>query len=139
MLKSWYAFFFQLPGLPERMVSAGHWKLLIKALPAHLSEGALARYREAWGQPGAITGMINWYRATFRKTSSTTRAIKIQVPTLLLWGNQDPHLSYEMAPLSFDLCEKGQLVSFEDATHWVLQNKSGAMSQHLIRHFSEKN
>jgi len=38
MLKSWYAFFFQLPGIPERIVKAGNWKFMTSAMPDHFSE-----------------------------------------------------------------------------------------------------
>ena len=138
MLKSWYAFFFQLPRLPEWAVRANNWQFLISAMPDDFSDEERDRYRKAWGQPGAMTGMINWYRATFRKMGKSTASPKIQTPTLVLWGQQDPHLSYEMAPLSVDLCEDGRLVTFEDATHWVLHDKSEEVSQYLVEHFSTK-
>ncbi len=64
MVKSWYALFFQLPGIPEIFVRAGNWKFMTSAMPSSFSDATLNRYREAWDQPGAITAMINWYRAT---------------------------------------------------------------------------
>ncbi|MCP4285319.1 MAG: alpha/beta hydrolase, partial [Gammaproteobacteria bacterium] len=68
--------------------------------------------------------------------SPSTEASRIQVPTLMLWGQQDPHISYEMAPLSIDLCEDGRLVTYEDATHWVLHDKSAEVSQEMVAFFS---
>jgi len=136
MLKSWYAVFFQIPGLPERVVRAGNWRFLTSAMPDGLSEEELDRYRKAWDQPGAMTGMINWYRASLRRSRKPTEDYRIQVPTLVLWGRQDPHLSYEMAPLSVALCDDGHLVTFDDATHWVLHDKPGEVSQLLVEHFS---
>jgi pimeloyl-ACP methyl ester carboxylesterase len=138
MLKSWYAFFFQIPWLPERFVRASNWRFLISALPETFTTEERDRYREAWGKPGAITGMINWYRASLRQMRPSTKVAKIHVPTLIVWGQQDPYISYEMAPLSIDLCENGQLVTFEDATHWVLHDKPEEVSQLLIEHFSRK-
>lgn len=135
ILKSWYAIFFQLPALPERMVQAANWKFLISAMPYDLSPEKRDRYRKAWGQPGAITGMINWYRATFRHMGNSTNSSLILPPTLILWGKRDPHLSYEMAQLSLDLCAEGRLITFEDATHWVLYDKSAEVSQLMIQHF----
>jgi len=136
MLKSWYAVFFQIPGLPERVVRAGNWRFLTSAMPDGLNEEELDRYRKAWDQPGAMTGMINWYRASLRRSRKPTGDYRIQVPTLVLWGRQDPHLSYEMAPLSVALCDDGHLVTFDDATHWVLHDKPGEVSQLLVEHFS---
>ncbi len=136
MLKSWYAFFFQLPRFPEWAVSVNNWHFLISAMPDDLMEVERDRYRKAWGQPGAMTGMINWYRAMLRYSRKSTALSKIQTPTLVLWGQQDPHISYEMAPLSVELCDNGRLVTFADATHWVLHDKSKEVSQQMIEHFS---
>lgn len=135
MLKSWYAFFFQLPGIPERVVKANNWQLLISALPDDLDIDKGDRYRKAWAQPGAMTSMINWYRATMQGFGRSKTPSKIRVPTLVLWGQQDPHLSHEMAPLSVDLCEAGRLVMFEDATHWVMHDKPREVSQLLVEQF----
>jgi len=138
MLKSWYAFFFQVPGLSEWAVRLNNWRFLISAMPDDFTTEEQDRYRAAWEQPGAITGMINWYRASLRNMGKSMGAGKVLTPTLVLWGQQDPHLSFEMAPLSVNLCEDGHLVTFEDATHWVLHDKSDEVSQALIKHFSTK-
>jgi pimeloyl-ACP methyl ester carboxylesterase len=136
MLKSWYAFFFQIPGLSEKLVSTRDWKFMTSAMPDYFSEGELNRYREAWRQPGAITGMINWYRATIGSSKSTRPSNTIQPPTLIIWGKKDPHLSHQMAPLSLEYCQDGKLVYFEDGTHWVQHDKASEVSQLLIQHFS---
>jgi pimeloyl-ACP methyl ester carboxylesterase len=135
MLKSWYAFFFQLPGIPERAVKANNWQFLISAMPDDLTAKERDRYREVWAQPGAMTSMINWYRASLRQMRKPTETSQIRVPTLVLWGQQDPHISYDMAPLSVDLCETGRLVTFEDATHWVMHDNPNEVSDLLVEHF----
>lgn len=137
MLKSWYALFFQLPQLPELIIRANSWKFLISAMPTDLTEAERDRYREAWSQPNAMTGMINWYRALMRQRRQTAGSSQIQVPTLILWGQQDPHISYEMAPLSAEFCENGRLITFEDATHWVLHDKPAEVSELMIEHFGK--
>jgi pimeloyl-ACP methyl ester carboxylesterase len=139
MRKSWYAFFFQIPSIPEWMVRMNNWQFLISAMPDDFSEDKRNRYREAWEQPGAMTGMINWYRAYMRQRYRSTAPFKIQVPTIILWGKNDPYISYEMAPLSVDLCKDGRLITFEDATHWVLHDEPEATSRLLVQHFSEHN
>jgi pimeloyl-ACP methyl ester carboxylesterase len=136
ILKSWYAFFFQFPAVPEWVLKANHWHFLLAAMPARLSPAQQERYRAAWAQPGAITGMLHWYRANLRRLQSPLLSNTIQVPTLILWGKQDPHLSYEMVKPSLDLCVDGRLVPFADATHWVLQDRPGETSRLLVEHFS---
>lgn len=137
MLKSWYALFFQIPGLPEWVVKLNNWRFLISAMPDDLSAEERNRYREAWNQPAAMTGMMNWYRAFFRLQRQTTQFSQIQVPTLILWGKQDPHLSYEMATLSVELCDNGRLITFENATHWILHDEPEAVSNHIVHFFRE--
>jgi pimeloyl-ACP methyl ester carboxylesterase len=67
--KSWYFFFFDLPELPESVVQADHWhffrSFLRDAQPAYTPQ-EIDRYIEAWSQPGAATGMINYYRSSVR-------------------------------------------------------------------------
>jgi pimeloyl-ACP methyl ester carboxylesterase len=138
VIKSWYTLFFQLPALPERIVRAGNWRMLMSAMPAGLSEEERNRYRGAWEQPGAMTSMINWYRSMLRNPAKLTGSPRISVPTLVVWGKQDPHLSQGMAPLSVDLCDYGNLVTFEDATHWVQHDKPEEVSHLLIEHFRSK-
>lgn len=135
--KSWYAFFFQLPILPEIIVRANNWKMLASAMCKGLPETELQRYRTAWSQPGSMTAMINWYRCLLQRSPPDSPANKrIQVPTLMIWGKQDPHIMWQMAPGSIAMCEKGRLEYLEDATHWVHQDMPGQVNQLLIDHFA---
>lgn len=122
--KSWYFGFFQLPGLPEAMLSPNDFRAMARAVvasakPTTFSEDDLARYREAWGKPGALRAMINWYRAAVRHRPKSPSDIRVHMPTLLIWGAGDTALSVTMAQPSIDLCDDGRLEIIEDATHWV--------------------
>ena len=58
LLRSWYAFFFQLPWLPEAMMRAGDFSLLRRMLrrepvhPGAFSEADVEAYKHALAQPG---------------------------------------------------------------------------------------
>src|SRR5215467_2786901 len=69
--KSWYFFFFATPGLPEEVVQLRDWHFfrhfLHDANPPYTPE-EIERYEEAWSQPGAAAGMINYYRASVRQS-----------------------------------------------------------------------
>ncbi len=134
--KSWYAFFFRLPVLPEIIVRANNWKMLASAMGKGLSAAGLNRYRAAWSQPGSMTAMLNWYRCLFQQSPQAIPAKRIQVPTLMIWGKHDPHLMWQMAPGSIDLCENGRLEYLEDATHWVHQDKPDQVNRLLTDHFA---
>jgi pimeloyl-ACP methyl ester carboxylesterase len=88
-LRSWYMFFFQLPWLPEAFLSAFNFRFGSRALlrssrPGTFSAEDLAQYRAAWSQSGALTAMINWYRALFR-TRTKFPDKTVRVPTRILW------------------------------------------------------
>ena len=89
--KSWYFFFFDLPDLPETR-RARQPLALLPALPARrppgLHPGEMDRYIEAWSQPGAATGMINYYRSSVRTPPEQAEAAirPIKAPTLVIWG-----------------------------------------------------
>ncbi|GGK86337.1 alpha/beta fold hydrolase [Rufibacter glacialis] len=122
MLRSWYAFFFQVPWAPEALNSAFHFKLLEtimtrSALPGTFSPQDMAAYKAAWAQPGALEKMINWYRAY--KYNPVKASHPVETPTLLLWGKQDTFLGSELALPSMGQCRQGQLVFLEEATHWL--------------------
>ncbi len=59
----------------------------------------LERYVEAWSQPGALTGMINYYRAALRRSprKALAQLQPIEAPTLVIWGMRDRHLGSELA------------------------------------------
>jgi pimeloyl-ACP methyl ester carboxylesterase len=137
-LKSWYFLLFQLPRLPEFVIARNGPKgLRNSSLPGSFSDDDLNHYQVAWSQPGALTAMVNWYRAIFRYRPSTSPAIRVRVPTLMLWGAQDFALSSEMAQESIELCDDGRLVFFEDATHWVQHDKADEVSALMADFFSE--
>ncbi len=139
LLRSWYIFFFQLRWLPETFFSAFHFRVGARALlrsscPATFSAEDIAQYREAWSQPGALTGMIHWYRALFRyRTKFPNRTVR--VPTRILWGERDTFLLSEMAHESLRYCADAELYTFANASHWLQHEESARVSEHLIEFF----
>jgi pimeloyl-ACP methyl ester carboxylesterase len=135
--KSWYIFFFQLPWLPELLIKAGNWRAGVQALrrssrPGTFTGQDLDRYRQAWSQPGALTAMLNWYRAILQARPEPLSSPRIVVPTLLIWGAQDAFLGREMAQPSIELCRNGRLVFIEEATHWVQHEEPERVNALLI-------
>ena len=97
--KSWYFFFFDLPDLPETVVHANRWHFfrhfLRDARPPPITPEETDRYVEAWSQPGAATGMINYYRSSVRTVAEEGRSgasPDLRRPTLVLWGQRDRYL-----------------------------------------------
>lgn len=140
--RSWYMFFFQLPSLPETLIPLRNWYVITKVLkyssrPGTFSNDDLDTYRQAWSQPKALTSMLNWYRAVMQNPPKPPDSQRITVPTLLIWGAQDKFLGRNLAQPSIDLCDDGQLVYFEEASHWV-QHEEAKRVNELIDIFFRK-
>jgi len=136
-LRSWYILFFQLPWLPEWLLGMKRAAGLVRLLKGSSRTGSftspdLERYREAWTQPGAIRGMLGWYRAALRFPGQTFLDRRVATPTMILWGERDVALETEMARMSLDWCDQAQLVTFPTASHWVQHDQVGAVNQHLL-------
>jgi pimeloyl-ACP methyl ester carboxylesterase len=140
--KSWYIFFFQMPRLPEFLFSRNNYAPLRNSLrstsrPGTFTAHDLDRYLEAWAQPGALTGSINWYRAAFQSQPASVADQRLHLPTLVLWGTQDLFLDRELAQLSAEMCDDGRLILLEEATHWILREESEQVSQILADFFQD--
>jgi pimeloyl-ACP methyl ester carboxylesterase len=137
LLRSWYVFFFQLPAWPERFLARGGFASLARAVRGGrrgtCTDADLAVYREAWAQPGALTGMLGWYRAAVRFAPTALPRRKVAAETLLLWGARDRFLGREMAAPSLERCERGRLEVFEEASHWIQHDDADAVNDRLVR------
>lgn len=137
LLRSWYMYFFRMPWLPEYFLSRRNFKALSDALTRHTLPNTfdtteMDHYRAAWSRPGAITSMLNWYRAIMQNKAITRIAGHITVPSLLLWGAQDHALGLAMARPSIDLCDAGSLVVIQDTGHWVHREVPGIVNRHIV-------
>ena len=137
MRRSLYALFFQLPWLPETIMRLGNWSVAANGMrrsgkPGAFTEEDIEKYKEAWSQPGAVTSMLNWYRAATRCRPDFANEMQVKVRTLILWGVQDFALSRRRARPSLDYCEDGNLIFFPDATHWVQHEEADEMNRQLL-------
>jgi pimeloyl-ACP methyl ester carboxylesterase len=137
MARSSYAAFFQLPWLPEWLSQVANFAVLERSMVKTAKKGTFTKevittYKKAWQQPGAITAMLNWYRA-FRYNTLPGDGI-VQLPVLLIWGRKDQFLLPQMAQKSIEHCTNGKLVMVEEATHWIHHEQPDLINE-LIRKF----
>ena len=140
LARSWYVLFFQLPWLPEQLVS--RFRVAFSdARPGAFTEADLRRYEEAWAQPGAPTAMLNYYRAAARRNplKADGQIRPVAAPTLVIWGQNDRALRAQLAePERRDVPKLEGVVRFEDASHWVLQDEPEGVNELLIEFFGER-
>jgi pimeloyl-ACP methyl ester carboxylesterase len=144
LAKFWYMFVFQLPRLPERVARGFGWRFFREefrgaARADAFSAADIERYADAWEQPGAITAMINYYRAMLRQTprKAAARIRTEEAPTLVIWGERDRHLGRELAePARSDVPNLERVVYLPGATHWVQHDEPAKVSQLLGEFFA---
>jgi pimeloyl-ACP methyl ester carboxylesterase len=143
MARSLYIGFFQIPRLPEWLLSRDNFALLRLGLtrsarPGTFSPVDLRHYEEAWRRPGALSGGLGWYRALWSAVRSgevKKYARRIRVPTIILWGERDQALGVELAEASALWLDAGRLVRFPNASHWIVEESPDEVSRHLLEHF----
>lgn len=131
--RSWYMFLFQLPLLPERLLSRPGF--IDGALrhgstnKAAFTDEVVARYRAALAQPGALTAMLNYYRAGLRKPELHLGSV--HAPTLVVWGDQDPHLGKDLVTLFRRGIPHLEALHIPDAGHFVQHDRPDVVNRAL--------
>lgn len=144
--KSWYIGFFQLPGLPELAMTARNAEGVARAFTgmavdkSRFPPEVVDHYRRNALIPGAMTAMINYYRANTRsmRRYAPGQAAVIEVPTLMLWGEEDAALGIELTEGYADLVRDFTLRRFPGVSHWVQQEAPEAVNAALEAWLREK-
>jgi pimeloyl-ACP methyl ester carboxylesterase len=135
LLMSSYVAALQLPGVAELALGAADHALLRAALTrtsraGTFSEEELRVYGEAWSAPGALTAMLNWYRAL--RLRPKRRPGRVSAPTLILWGDRDAALQPGLAEESAALCDEAEVRHFPNASHWLQHEEVAEVNAALV-------
>jgi pimeloyl-ACP methyl ester carboxylesterase len=126
--RSWYVAFFQIPFLPELFLGAGGARGVANAFsgmavdksrfPPEVTDVYVRNARE----PGALTAMINYYRALARARDVMSGEWPvIETPTLIVWGEEDSALGMELLPGHDEYVKDLTLQTLPQVSHWVQQ------------------
>uniref|UniRef100_A0A8C6A8T1 Epoxide hydrolase 3 n=1 Tax=Marmota marmota marmota TaxID=9994 RepID=A0A8C6A8T1_MARMA len=135
--RSNYMFLFQLPWLPEKLLSMSDFQILKTTLThyktgiPHLTPSELEAFLYNFSQPGGLTGPINYYRNLFRNFPLEPQ--ELATPTLLLWGEKDPYMEVGLVGAISRRFVPGRLEAhiLPDAGHWIPQSHPQEMHQYM--------
>jgi pimeloyl-ACP methyl ester carboxylesterase len=134
LLKSWYFLMFQLPRLPERMVSSsfGRPRFRQALVSSGLPDDKVDEYLVQFDEPGAATSILNWYRAAaFTPPSEQSQVVTI--PTLYVYGARDVALGRRAADLTGDYVDAEYRYDvLEDASHWMPEEAPDVVSKLIL-------
>ncbi|XP_075302127.1 epoxide hydrolase 3 [Opisthocomus hoazin] len=145
ILRSSYVFLFQLPWLPELLLSLADFELLKISLtgpwtgirnPAQrLTEQEVDAYLYSLSQPGGLSPTIHYYRNLFRDTPIPREPPP--PPTLVLWGTHDAFLDARLAScLHHCLSPTARLCLLPGASHWLPEDQPRPLAR-LLSEFLE--
>jgi pimeloyl-ACP methyl ester carboxylesterase len=145
--RSLYMLFFQLPWLPEWLLSRDGGAAIGRALRggSHV-KGAFSweatwPYRQAFSDPAAVKAALGYYRAAFRGWTgggTAARGRPITAPTLVLWGREDRFVGVEncagerLAPF-FAPGNAPEVRVIEGAGHFLQNEAPAEVNQALLR------
>lgn len=145
-LASWYMFLFQIPRLPEWLMSRNDYALLANGLQNGtfeknvFTDTDIAEYKKAWSEPNALTSGINYYRANILKRLFGKKSIeeKIKVPTLFIYGEKDAAILPETVKGVGEMVDAPYSeIRIPDAAHWVQQEAFEIVNDSLLEFLAE--
>jgi epoxide hydrolase 4 len=137
ILRSWYVGLFQLPWLPEALLSAAEYELLFQSvkrtsLPGIFDESDRRYLVAGWSEKDALTSMLNYYRAAARRSSASLQG-RVSVPTLIQFGKYDPAEEPGLAEASLAECDNGRLIWLDRARHWIQREEADRATENICR------
>ncbi len=146
--RSWYAGFFQLPLIPEALFRANDFALLERMFrngprrPGAYTDEDIRLYKEAAARPGALTAMLNYYRAIRSRTPRGEAAGErgsgdevVRRPTMVIWGERDTALTTHNLEGLERYVPGVRIERIAEASHWVPADAPEHVSTLMIEFF----
>jgi len=145
---SQYVLFFRSQNA-EGYLSANNYKFLLDVITTpemEFTEDDKQMYVNAWAQPGALTGGLNYYRAGGLRPPSQGEKIDemtlntgldpvmINVPTLVIWAEKDTALTVHNLEGLDEFVPDLAIKRIPEGSHWVINEQPERVNK-LIREF----
>ena len=121
--RSRYVGLFLLEGKAEHVLSEDDFRRLRRMFGEAVPRGAIEHFVRSLTRPGRLTAGLNYYRANLSRDNwwaGLRRDVKVNAPTTLLWGDQDPALGRLQAEKTGEyMTGDYRLEVLEGAGHWL--------------------
>jgi pimeloyl-ACP methyl ester carboxylesterase len=140
LLRSSYIFWFQIPHWPELNLQKDNYAAIDAIFSgtafnqAAFTVADIDAYKDAASKPGALTAMLNYYRNIFPQILFSKTWDILEIPTLIIWGEQDTALGKELTYGTEAYVKNLQIKYLSNSGHWVQQEQPETVTQ-LIREF----
>ena len=137
LLRSSYIFWFQLPWIPEFVLQAADYQAIETALTGMavdknaFNAADIEAYKDAAAKRGAMTAMLNYYRNIFQQRMINHQWGILEVPTLMIWGENDTALGKELTYGTEAYVRNFQIKYIPNCSHWVQQEQPQLVNQYM--------
>lgn len=140
----------------EQILSANNYATLVQIVlgeglkQGYFTEEDRKAYIEAWSQPGALTGGLNYYRAARvgppageddkepRSFATDISSFNVKVPTLVIWGEKDVALLTGNLEGLDKFVPDLTIKRIPDGSHWVVHEKPALINQYIHEFIKRK-
>ena len=132
LLRSWYMGFFQLPLLPELILTSSG-PLPARALAGMgMTREMIERYRAEMVTDGAVRGGLGWYRALpFASPRGATA--RVRVPTTFVWSDNDAALGRGGAELTERYVDADyRFLEMNGVSHWIPDERPVELAEAIV-------
>jgi pimeloyl-ACP methyl ester carboxylesterase len=145
--RSRYVGLFLMEGKAEDVLSRDDFQRLREMFrlgpnPDAVPKGAIDHFARSIARPGRLTAALNYYRANLTPGtgwSGLARSLKVEAPSVLLWGDQDIALGRRQAEgTAKHMTGDYRLEILEGAGHWLQFERSAEVSRALVDSASNK-
>ncbi|MBW4537561.1 MAG: alpha/beta hydrolase [Myxacorys chilensis ATA2-1-KO14] len=141
--RSWHVLAFQVPGVPEWLIQLNLRSFIRRMFQDYairkgeFSEENAQIYQAAFSKPGVIAAALNHYRQLFLPLNWVRDLWRspdpIAVPTLVLWGDEDPLLSHKLTEgLDQLIVAPFKLKLIPHCGHWIQQEAPQTVNRELL-------
>jgi len=131
--RSKYFLLFRLPWLPEQLLGFNGQRILYSVMYHLMPAEHAVEYRAIVSEPGAMTAVLNYYRAMGRG-AGLAAGPETELPVLFLWGNRDPAIGRRGVELQAQYL-KGPSAFIEiDGGHWLLERNADETVPAILAH-----
>lgn len=137
LLRSWYVFFFQLPWLPEALIQFSDYQAIETAFQgmavnkSAFTNADIEAYKNAAAKRGTLTAVLNYYRNFGQQRILSSDWSVLEVPTLMIWGENDSALGKELTYGTEAYVRDLRIKYIPDCSHWVQQEQPQLVNQYM--------
>ncbi|MCC6648842.1 MAG: alpha/beta hydrolase [Polyangiaceae bacterium] len=135
--RSWYVFFFQLPELPEALITErGYFeRVMASDAPHAFPPDVVDAYVEAMRLPGSAKAAVDYYRAASKHGLRAPGTIDVE--TLVIWGDEDDALGRALLVGLERYVPRVRVHHLAGASHWVAEDRPAEVVAALVDFLGE--